>query len=114
MFSTSTSGARVAFIAAEGVGNKGDGIAQVFLQFVLFWHVGRNLAEYVVIVPGINEADVFSAFLESPHNEIDRNDLAEIPDMDRARRGNAGGAGVDVQVAALTDDFLGGLVRPVK
>ena len=105
---------RVAFIAAEGVGNEGDGITQVFLQFVLFRHVGRNLAEDVVIVPGINEANFFSAFLEGPHNEIDGNDLAEIADMDRARRGNTGGASVDVQVAALTDDFLGGLVRPVK
>lgn len=105
--------AGVARVASEGIRHHGDREAQVLFEDFLVRHVDRYLAEDVVIVPGIDEADLFAARAQGPHDEVDRYDFAEIADMHGSGGRNSRSAGIQVQVAPLADYLVGGLVRPM-
>ena len=106
--------ARVAPVAVPGIGHHGDREAQMRGQQLLVGHVDGNLAEDVIIVPGIDEADLLAHVAQRAHHEIHGNNLAEVPDMHRARRGDARSAGIAILFALLADDLLRCLVGPMQ
>ena len=98
---------------AERIGHVDHRLAQVARQLLLPRQIGRHLAEYVVVVPRVDEAHLLAALLQRARHQFGRHHLAQVAEMHRARGRHAGGDHVALAVAALADDALRGDVRPV-
>src|SRR5574344_1089095 len=103
----------IVLIASEGVRNHGDREAQIFLEHFGLRHVCRNFAEHIVVVPRINEAHVLTAVTQCANDKINRHTFAEVADVYRARRCNAGSTLGQRKVHPLLDDLIRHLVSPV-
>ena len=60
--------ARVIFVASCCIRNFSNRIAQVFFKNFRLWHIRRNFAEYVIVIPRIDKADVLAAVAECAYN----------------------------------------------
>ena len=99
--------------SSGGVGNKRDWLSEIGLQELRLRHVLGDLPEYIVIVPGIDEADLLSLLPEGLHNQVYRDDFPEVSDVDCAGRSDSGCTRVEVLLTFLPDDFIGVDVRPM-
>ena len=86
--------ARIVFIASCRIGHHRNRKAQIFFQLVLIRHIRGHFAEHIVIVPRIDKSHVFAAVAQRAHDQIDRDDFTEVPDMHGTRRRYARSAGI--------------------
>jgi hypothetical protein len=96
-----------------GVGDQGDGFAEVGFEHLRLGHVLRDFPKHIVVVPRIDEADFLSSVAQGADDKFDGDDLAEVADMDGTGGGYAGSAGVAVLGTLLPDDFVGVYISPM-
>ncbi len=82
-------GVGVVIRPTAGVGYKSNGFSQESFQQLGLRHVFGNFPEHIVIIPTVDESDVFPFGSKCLHHKVYRDDLSEVPYMDCSRRGNA-------------------------
>ena len=68
-------------IPLKGIGHHGNGESQAFCQLFGFRHVQGNLAEYIVVVPRIDETNILTSVTEGPHHQVYGNNFTEVTDV---------------------------------
>ena len=106
-------GAGVVLRPAGGIGDQRDGLAQEGGQQLWLGHVLGDLAKDIVVIPAVDEANLLALAAQGTHDELHRDDLAEVPDMNRTGGGDAACTGVQLLLPFLTDDLVGIDICPV-
>ena len=103
----------IVLCTAGGVRNQGNGFAQIGCQQFRLGHVLGYFPENIVVIPAVDETDVFAFGPQCFHHQVDGDDFPEVPDMYSARRGDAGSASIALLFALLPNDLVGVYIRPM-
>ena len=97
---------RIVLRAPRGIRHERDGLPEVLPQLLRLRHVGRHLAEDIIVIPAVYEPDVLALLPEGPDYELDSDDLTEIADVDSAGRRDSRCACIYFLIAFLADDLI--------
>ena len=73
--------ASIGRIPVKRVGHHGNGESQAFCQLLGFRHVQGNLAEYIVVVPRIDKANILASITEGTNHQVYGNNFTEVTDV---------------------------------